>query len=89
MASTGTAVRHEAVPELLGRAFRAGVPAAWGTGDEVYGGDGDPRRWLEREKKPYVLAVRGNQARPVASATSCSALTCACWSWYFCCSACC
>ncbi len=46
---------------LLARAFAAGVPAAWVTGDEVYGGDGGLRRWLESERRPYVLAVRANQ----------------------------
>jgi SRSO17 transposase len=46
---------------MLERAFAAGVPAAWVTGDEVYGGDGDLRRWLEGEGRPYVLAVRANQ----------------------------
>ena len=38
-----------------------GVPAAWVTGDEVYGSDGGLRRWLEGERRPYVLAVRANQ----------------------------
>jgi SRSO17 transposase len=46
---------------MLERAFAAGVPAAWVTGDEVYGGDGGLRRWLEEERRPYVLAVRANQ----------------------------
>lgn len=46
---------------MLERAFAAGVPAAWVTGDEVYGGDGDLRRWLESEGRSYVLAVRSNQ----------------------------
>jgi SRSO17 transposase len=46
---------------MLERTFAAGVPAAWVTGDEVYGGDGDLRRWLEGEERPYVLAVRANQ----------------------------
>jgi SRSO17 transposase len=46
---------------MLARAFAAGVPAAWVTGDEVYGGDGKLRRWLESERRPYVLAVRANQ----------------------------
>lgn len=46
---------------MLERAFAAGVPAAWVTGDEVYGSDGDLRRWLESEGRPYVLAVRANQ----------------------------
>ncbi|OJW13025.1 MAG: hypothetical protein BGO49_19640 [Planctomycetales bacterium 71-10] len=47
--------------EMLERAFAAGVPAAWVTGDEVYGGDGDLRRRLESEGRSYVLAVRSNQ----------------------------
>ena len=46
---------------MLDRAFAAGVPAAWVTGDEVYGSDGRLRRWLEGERRPYVLAVRANQ----------------------------
>ena len=45
---------------MLQRAFAAGVPAAWVTGDEVYGA-WELRRWLEDEKRPYVLAVRANQ----------------------------
>jgi SRSO17 transposase len=46
---------------MLARAFAAGVPAAWVTGDEVYGSDGDLRRWLEQQGRAYVLAVRSNQ----------------------------
>ncbi|MGH3182715.1 MAG: IS701 family transposase [Streptosporangiaceae bacterium] len=42
---------------MLARAFAAAVPAAWVTGDEVYGDDGRLRRWLEEERRPYVLAV--------------------------------
>jgi SRSO17 transposase len=42
---------------ILARAFAAEVPAAWVTGDEVYGNDGDLRRWLEAQGRPYVLAV--------------------------------
>jgi len=38
----------------------AGVPAAWVTGDEVYG-SWELRRWLEDQRRPYVLAVRANQ----------------------------
>jgi len=58
---TSFATKPQLAKQLLGRAFRAGVPAAWVTGDEVYGGDGDLRRWLEQEGRPYVLAVRSNQ----------------------------
>ena len=42
---------------MLARAFAAGVPATWVTGDEVYGNDGGFRRWLEGEARAYVLAV--------------------------------
>jgi SRSO17 transposase len=45
---------------MLERTFAAGVPTAWVTGDEVYG-TWELRRWLEDEKRPYVLAVRANQ----------------------------
>jgi SRSO17 transposase len=45
---------------MLERAFAAGVPAAWVTGDEVYGDDGELRRWLEEAGRPYVLAVSGH-----------------------------
>lgn len=42
---------------MLERAFAAGVPAAWVTGDEVYGNDGALRRWLEEQRRAYVRAV--------------------------------
>jgi SRSO17 transposase len=55
------ATKPQLAKAMLARAFAAGVPAAWVTGDEVYGGDGNLRRWLEQEGRPYVLAVRSNQ----------------------------
>lgn len=55
------AVRFQTKPglarQMLARAFAAGVPAAWVTGDAVYGNDGQFRRWLESEQRAYVLAV--------------------------------
>jgi SRSO17 transposase len=42
---------------LLQRAFAAGVPAAWVTGDTVYGNAPQLRSWLEAERHAYVLAV--------------------------------
>jgi SRSO17 transposase len=47
---------------MLARAFAAGVPAAWVTGDEVYGNDSKLRRWLEAAPRSYVLAVAGSHA---------------------------
>jgi SRSO17 transposase len=55
------AVRFATKPELarqmLERALEAGVPAAWVTGDAVYGGDRKLRVWLEAQGQPFVLAV--------------------------------
>lgn len=45
---------------MLEQAFKAGVPSAWVTGDEVYG-VWELRRWLEDQRRPYVLGVRANQ----------------------------
>ena len=57
---TAFATTPQLAKAMLGRAFTAGVPSAWVTGDEVYGSDGGLRRWLEGEGRPYVLAVRAN-----------------------------
>jgi SRSO17 transposase len=46
---------------MLERALEAKVPVAWVTGDEVYGGDGRLRRWLEERDLPHVLAVKRSQ----------------------------
>ena len=42
---------------MLGRALDAGTPAAWVTGDEVYGADPGLRADLEGRRIGYVLAV--------------------------------
>jgi SRSO17 transposase len=42
---------------MLVRALRAGVPAPWVTGDEVYGADPALRRELELHHVGYVLAI--------------------------------
>lgn len=46
---------------MLERAFQAGLPAAWVTGDSVYGDDRRLRVWLEEEERAYVLAVSGKE----------------------------
>ncbi len=51
------ATKGELAQAMLARACAAEVPAAWLTGDEVYGNDGSLRRWLEAQRRPYVLAV--------------------------------
>jgi len=59
-------VRFQTKPQLakamLQRALEAGVPAAWVTGDEVYGSDRRLRVWLEQQEVSHVLAVRSNEA---------------------------
>jgi SRSO17 transposase len=51
------ATKPELARGMLERALTTGVPAAWVTGDEIYGDATDLRRWLEREQHPYVFAV--------------------------------
>ena len=51
------ATKPELARQMLERAFTAGVPAAWVTGDEIYGDSTDLRRWLEQEVHSYVVAV--------------------------------
>jgi SRSO17 transposase len=46
---------------MLRRALDGGVPAAWVTADEVYGGDSAFRQALEDRGQAYVLAVKRTQ----------------------------
>lgn len=55
---------------MLERARTAGVLFAWVTGDSVYGADHTIRRWAERHRRGYVLAVTSGQRlglRPVTT----------------------
>jgi SRSO17 transposase len=55
---------------MLERARQAGIPFAWIIGDSVYGADHQIRRWAERHRRGYVLAVTSKQylgQRPVTS----------------------
>ena len=65
------AVTFQTKPQLarmmLERVIEVGVPASWGTGDEVYGGDQRLRVWLEQQGIPHVLAVRSNEPLWVAT----------------------
>src|SRR5688500_6110671 len=51
------ATKPELARRMLERAVAAGAPAAWVTGDEIYGDATDLRHWLERGGHPYVFAV--------------------------------
>jgi SRSO17 transposase len=55
------ATKPQLAQQLLGRAFTAGVPATWVTGDSVYGNDRRLRMWLEAQPRAYVLAVSGQE----------------------------
>jgi SRSO17 transposase len=52
----GFATKPALATRMLARALDAGVPAAWVTGDEVYGADPGLRSELERRGIGYVLA---------------------------------
>jgi SRSO17 transposase len=56
-AQVGFATKPALATRMLGRALDAGVPAAWVTGDEVYGADPGLRAELEARQVGYVLAV--------------------------------
>lgn len=54
------ATKPELARAMLERALRAGLRPAWTVGDEVYGRDGELRRFLESHSQRYVLAVASN-----------------------------
>jgi SRSO17 transposase len=60
-ASVGFATKPALGRSMLTRAFAAGIPCAWVSGDCVYGGDHRLRRLIEAHGRGYVLAVRNNQ----------------------------
>ena len=72
----GFATKPALAKAMLARALDAGVPAAWVTGDEVYGGDPGLRAELEARGIGYVLAVacdhRSGPAAPPSVPTPCS-----------------
>jgi SRSO17 transposase len=55
------ATKPQLARHMLARAFAAGVPAKWVTGDSVYGDDRRLRMWLESCPQAYVLAVSGKE----------------------------
>jgi SRSO17 transposase len=54
----GFRTKPELAQRMLERALDAGVPAAWVTADEVYGGSPPLRGWLEGRGVWHVLAVK-------------------------------
>jgi SRSO17 transposase len=55
------ATKPQLAQQVLARAFAAGVPGTWITGDSVYGNDRRLRVWLEAQPRAYVLAVSGQE----------------------------
>lgn len=55
------ATKPELARCMLERLAGADLPAAWVTGDTVYGGSGPLRRWLQARRLPYVLALASNE----------------------------
>jgi SRSO17 transposase len=55
------ATKPQLARRMLERALAAEVPAAWVTGDSIYGGDRRLRVWLEQQGQPFVLAVASNE----------------------------
>jgi SRSO17 transposase len=56
-AEVGFATKPELAARMLWRSLDAGVPAAWVTGDTVYGSHRPLRAGLEARKQAYALAV--------------------------------
>jgi|AntDryMetagUQ889_1029465.scaffolds.fasta_scaffold05212_1 SRSO17 transposase len=55
------ATKPELAKAMLERALEAGVPAAWVTGDAVYGGNRRLRMFLEGRGQSFVLAVKRDE----------------------------
>ena len=58
---TAFATKPQLGRQMLTRAFAAGVPCRWVTGDSIYGADYALRRCIERNGRGYVLAVTSRQ----------------------------
>jgi SRSO17 transposase len=55
------ATKPQLARALVLRALESGLPVAWVTGDEVYGGDYHLRAALEAREQPYALTVSAKQ----------------------------
>src|SRR5215510_3030174 len=55
------ATKPQLAQQMLRRAFDGGVPAAWVTGDSVYGDNRSLRLWLEENQRAHVMAVSGKE----------------------------
>lgn len=55
------ATKPQLAQQMLKRTFDAGIPAAWVTGESVYGDNRSLRLWLEAHDHAHVLAVSGKE----------------------------
>jgi SRSO17 transposase len=55
------ATKPKIARQMLERAFDAGIPARWVTGDAVYGNDRSLQIWLQGRGQSHVLAVSGQE----------------------------
>jgi SRSO17 transposase len=62
--TTGFSTKPALATAVITRAVRAGVPAAWVAGDEVYGADPGLRRTVREHGLGYVLQVAANRRVP-------------------------
>ena len=62
------ATKPQLAKKMIERAVRAGLPFGWFTADEVYGGNGKLREWLEENKVAYVVAVACDHRVPAGAA---------------------
>jgi SRSO17 transposase len=69
-AGTGFATKPRLARRMIARALDTGIPAAWVTGDEVYGADPGLRADLERRQIGYVLAVAASHRVTTSPGTS-------------------
>src|SRR3954468_2793969 len=60
-AETVFATKPQLGRQMLARAFAAGVPCRWVTGDSIYGADYALRRSIEKSGRGYVLAMTSRQ----------------------------
>jgi SRSO17 transposase len=61
------ATKPQLARQMIERAAAAGVPFGWIAGDEVYGGNGPLRTWLEDQHIAYVLAVACDHRVPTGA----------------------
>jgi len=55
------ATKPKIAKAMLQRAFLAGVPCRWVTGDAVYGNDRSLQMWLQEQGVAHVMAVSGQE----------------------------